>query len=154
MNSSVWAILAAQGSKEKNGFEVFLTTFEGGLFNFLWAKNSFLIFFWKCCCVRTKKFHKMKRKNYFWYFFSKKITRYDFWIAYHSCFNPECNVCHAEKRTKRTSNILLCLVHFSVWQTLRLHFNRKNCGQHWFTSLNIHYNDLGHLRVHSSVQGP
>ena len=39
MNSSVSAILAAQGSKEKNGFEVFLTTFEGGLFNFLWAKN-------------------------------------------------------------------------------------------------------------------
>ena len=29
-----------------------------------------------------------------------------------------CNVCHAEKRTKRNSNILLRLVRFSAWQTL------------------------------------
>ena len=28
------------------------------------------------------------------------------------------NVCHAEKRTKRSSNILLRLVRFSAWQTL------------------------------------
>ena len=29
-----------------------------------------------------------------------------------------CNVCTAEKRTKRSSNILVCLVRFSAVQTL------------------------------------
>ena len=45
MNSSVLATWAAQGSKEKNQFEFFLATFEGGCFNFSQAfflKSSFI----------------------------------------------------------------------------------------------------------------
>ena len=40
MNSSVWVVWAAQGSKEKNQFEYFLATFKGGFFNFSWAKKN------------------------------------------------------------------------------------------------------------------
>ena len=38
MNSSVWAVWAAQSSKEKlNKFEYFLTTFDGDFFDISWA---------------------------------------------------------------------------------------------------------------------
>jgi hypothetical protein len=40
MNSSVWAVWTGQGSKKKSGFEFFRATFEGVLFNFLWAKKK------------------------------------------------------------------------------------------------------------------
>ena len=73
MNSSVWAIWAAQGSKEKNQFEYFLATFEGGDFNFSWAN-----FFFKYCSVHTKKLHKMKvRKLYFFF----KENKYGIFIG-------------------------------------------------------------------------
>jgi hypothetical protein len=40
MNSSVWAVWAAQGSSgKKSGFKFFLAAFEGGFFNFLLAKK-------------------------------------------------------------------------------------------------------------------
>ena len=43
--------LGSSGSKEKKcGFEFFWATFEGGFFNFLWAKNN-LEFFWKHCSI-------------------------------------------------------------------------------------------------------
>ena len=35
MNSSVWAVWAAQGSKKKDQFEYFLATFEGDYFQTL-----------------------------------------------------------------------------------------------------------------------
>ena len=41
--NSVWAVLAAQAVKEKSGFELFWATFEGGFFNFLWAKRTFVL---------------------------------------------------------------------------------------------------------------
>ena len=41
MNSSIWAVWAAQGSKEKSRFEFFWAIFEGGFFNFWWAKKIF-----------------------------------------------------------------------------------------------------------------
>ena len=40
MNSSIWAVWAAQGSKGKNQFEYFLAPFDGGFFNFSWTKKS------------------------------------------------------------------------------------------------------------------
>ena len=45
MNSSVWAVWAAEGSKEKKvdlSFSEQLA-FEGGFFNFLWAKKNFFL---------------------------------------------------------------------------------------------------------------
>ena len=39
------------------------------------------------------------------------------------------NVCPAEKRTKRSSNILLCLVRFSAGQSLLLGVIHKPCLQ-------------------------
>ena len=52
-------------------------TFEGGFFNFLWAKKKKKIF-WKHCSVRTEKLHRKKvKKNIFFlgriYFFRKTI---------------------------------------------------------------------------------
>ena len=41
MNSSVWAIWAALAVREKNGFEFFWATFEGGFFKFLRSKKNF-----------------------------------------------------------------------------------------------------------------
>ena len=64
MNSSVWAVWAAQGSKEKkSGFEFFWATFEGGFFNFLKAKKKKDWKDWKDCSVRPKKLHKIKLKK-------------------------------------------------------------------------------------------
>ena len=40
MNSSVYAVLAAQGKREKNGFKYVLATFEGGYLNFPCAENK------------------------------------------------------------------------------------------------------------------
>ena len=44
MNSSVWAVWALRAVRKKSGFEFFRATFEGGFFNFLWAKRKFNIF--------------------------------------------------------------------------------------------------------------
>ena len=41
MNSSVWAVWAAQGSEGKNQFEYFLATFESVFFNFYGQKNLY-----------------------------------------------------------------------------------------------------------------
>jgi hypothetical protein len=41
MNSSVWAIWAAQGNNEEKKLSISEQLFEGGFFNFLWAKNIF-----------------------------------------------------------------------------------------------------------------
>ena len=49
---------------KKSGFEFFWATFEGGFFNFLWAKKR-LKFFFKYCSVRTKMLHKIKLKFFF-----------------------------------------------------------------------------------------
>ena len=65
--------LAAQGSKEKSGFEIFWATFESGFFQLFKGKKN-LIFFWKYFSVNTKKLHKMKL-----IFFFLKIW---LWILY------------------------------------------------------------------------
>jgi hypothetical protein len=49
MNSSVWTIWVAQGSKEKNQFDFFLATFEGGFLNISWA-----------CSIHAKKLLNIK----------------------------------------------------------------------------------------------
>ena len=56
-NPSVWVVLAAQGSNEEK-IEYFIATFEGGFFNFLWAKKL-LTFKKKYCSVLTKKLHNI-----------------------------------------------------------------------------------------------
>ena len=38
-NSSVWVVGAVRAVRKKSGFEEFWATFEGGFFNFLWAKK-------------------------------------------------------------------------------------------------------------------
>ena len=63
--------LGSQGSMEKSGFEVFWVTFEGGFFNFFWAKKN-LKYFLKYFSVRIEKLHKMA---FIIFFFLKKFEK-------------------------------------------------------------------------------
>ena len=70
MKNRFWAV--GCGIK---GLDRLWATFEGGFFNFLWAKKNIYIF-WKHCSVRTEKLHRKKvKKNYFFlgriFFFRK-----------------------------------------------------------------------------------
>ena len=64
MNSSVWAVWAAQDSKEKTWIRVFLSNFGGRFFQLFVVKKKFK-FVWKYCSVSTKGFHKEKFKEFF-----------------------------------------------------------------------------------------
>ena len=100
MNSSVWAIWAAQAVRQKSGFELFWASFEGV---FLGRKN--LKFLRKYFSNRTKK-HKKAFINFYLEFFCRhKVEK----IGYHSRFNPECN-------TERGCIDSLCIA-LGVWPT-------------------------------------
>ena len=76
MNSPVKAILAAQGSKEKNPFEFFLATFEGCFFNFSWTR-----FFLNIVASTLKKVNSHKSGKFFF------LQNIKFEIGYHSNYS-------------------------------------------------------------------
>ena len=60
-----------------------MSNFWGQFFSLFWVKKRFSFFFWKHCCVRTEKLHKIKLK------FFKKIFGKKFYLRKTSFFRAK-----------------------------------------------------------------
>ena len=87
MNSSVWAVWAAQAVRKRKWILVFLSNFWGWFFQLFMGKKN-LNFLKKYFNNRTKKLQKKSFYIFVWIFFCpNKVEK----IGYHSRFNPKCN---------------------------------------------------------------